>query len=147
MTKPHIALAAALTAALAVALVATTAAQTMTPPAATPTAAPAATMAKPTSYVEYSKAAFDLAADKKRVLFFHASWCPNCRGADTAINAGLKTIPANVVIFKVNYDKEVAMKKTYGITYQHSFVYVDAKAVSVKKWQGGGLTEILAAVK
>jgi thioredoxin 1 len=138
MMKPLLAITAALALTL---VVATTAAQTMTP-------APAAdSMMKSVAYVEYSKAAFDKAVDKKRVLFFHASWCPNCRGAEADINAGLKTIPANVVIFKVNYDKEVAMKKTYGITYQHSFVYVDAKAASIKKWQGGGLKEILTAVQ
>jgi thioredoxin 1 len=140
MTKPLLAIGAA----IALALAATTAAQTMTKPAAAPAAG---MMIKSVSYVEYSKAAFDKATDKKRVLFFHASWCPNCRAAEATINAGLKTIPANVVIFKVDYDKEVAMKKTYGITYQHTFVYVDAKAASIKKWQGGDLKEILSAVQ
>jgi thioredoxin 1 len=139
MMKPLLAITAALALTL---VVATTVAQTMTP-------APAAadSMMKSVSYVEYSKAAFDKAVDKKRVLFFHASWCPNCRTAEASINTGLKTIPANVVIFKVDYDKEAAMKKTYGITYQHSFVYVDAKAVAIKKWQGGSLKEILSAVQ
>jgi thioredoxin 1 len=97
-------------------------------------------------YVEYSQKAFDSAVKMKRVLFFAASWCPSCRGADKDINSNLKAIPENLVIFKTDYDAETALKTKYGITRQHSFVYVDAKGAALKKWSGGGLAEIVKAV-
>jgi thioredoxin 1 len=97
-------------------------------------------------YVEYSQKAFDDAVKMKRVLFFAASWCPSCRGADKDINENLKKIPSNVVIFKTDYDTQTALKTKYGITRQHSFVYVDAKGAALKKWSGGGLAEIVKAV-
>ncbi|NJK44318.1 MAG: thioredoxin family protein [Pleurocapsa sp. SU_196_0] len=97
-------------------------------------------------YVEYSQKAFDSAVKMKRVLFFAASWCPSCRGADKDINSKLKTIPENLVIFKTDYDSQTALKTKYGITSQHTFVYVDAKGAALKKWSGGGLAEIVKAV-
>jgi thiol-disulfide isomerase/thioredoxin len=101
------------------------------------------------NYVEYTQKAFDEAADAKtkRVLFFAASWCPSCRGADKNITENLEKIPTNVVIFKTDYDKETALKTKYGITRQHSFVYVDAKGMALKTWSGGGLNEIIEATK
>ncbi|MFN3266775.1 MAG: thioredoxin family protein [Deinococcales bacterium] len=99
------------------------------------------------NYLEYSKEAFDKASSAKRVLFFAASWCPSCRSADKNFNENLKKIPENVMIFKTDYDKETALKTKYKITRQHSFVYVDAKGVALKSWAGGGIDELLAAVK
>ena len=116
----------------------------------TTTATPAVmtdTMTGATPYVTYSKAAFDAAAGKQRVLFFAASWCPNCRAADKDINAKLKTIPASVEIFKTDYDTETALKTQYGVTHQHTFVYVDKAGKALKTWAGGGTAEILANIK
>ncbi len=104
-----------------------------------------ATMEK--SYVEYNKVAFDKAVAKKRVLFFAASWCPTCRSADKDFNANLKSIPDSVVIFKTDYDTELDLKKTYGITHQHTFVYVDKSGKALKTWSGGATAEILVNTK
>ncbi len=98
-------------------------------------------------YVEYTAKAFDEASTMKRVLFFAASWCPTCRGADKDFNANLDKIPADVVIFKTDYDTETALKTRYGITHQHTFVYVDAKGEPLKKWLGGATAEIVANTK
>ncbi|MVN88440.1 redoxin domain-containing protein [Deinococcus sp. HMF7620] len=102
------------------------------------------TMAKATGYQPYSKAAFDAAKSKQRVLFFWASWCPNCRAAEADIQKNLGSLPAGVVVFKTDYDKEAALKKQYGITYQHTFVLVDAQGKALRKWSGGGLKQIVA---
>ena len=99
------------------------------------------------SYLDYSKEAFDKAAGQKRVLFFKASWCPSCRSADKDFTANLKKLPENVVIFKADYDTEVALKKTYAITRQHTFVYVDKAGKSLKTWSGGATAEILENTK
>ena len=95
-------------------------------------------------YQVYTKEAFDAAKGEKRVLFFHATWCPNCKQADADINANLKNLPKDIVIFKTDYDKEVALKKQYGITYQHTFVLVDEKGTAIRKWAGGGLKQIVS---
>jgi thioredoxin 1 len=100
-----------------------------------------------TPYVTYTKAAFDAAAGKQRVLFFAASWCPTCRAADKDLNARLKTIPASVEIFKADYDSETPLKSRYNISRQHTFVYVDKAGKALKTWAGGGTAEILANVK
>ena len=96
-------------------------------------------------YQPYTKAAFDAAKGSQRVLFFHATWCPNCKRADADITKNLAKLPADVVVFKTDYDRETALKKQYGITAQHTFVLVDAQGRALKKWAGGGLKEIMAA--
>lgn len=99
---------------------------------------------KSENYIEYSIKAYDAAVEQKRVLFFAASWCPGCRAADKDINAKLSEIPKDVVILKTDYDKETALKTKYGITHQHTFVWVNAKGEAIKKWSGGNLAEIIA---
>lgn len=110
--------------------------------------------AKPANrYMEYSKAAFDEASGKRRVLFFYASWCPTCRSADPNFQANMNLIPEDVVLLRVNYndpqtdDEEKALAKTYGITYQHTFVQVDSLGKAVLRWNGGEINELLAKVK
>jgi thioredoxin 1 len=105
------------------------------------------TMAKSAKYVEYVAKDFQANTANKRVLFFAASWCPTCRGADAEFKAKLNDIPKDVVIYKTDYDTETALKQKYGISRQHTFVYVNAKAEAIKKWSGGGLAEILANTK
>ncbi|MFZ5535712.1 MAG: thioredoxin domain-containing protein [Patescibacteria group bacterium] len=98
-------------------------------------------------YVPYSQPSFDAAADKKRVLFFHAQWCPTCRPADAAFQKEAARIPEGVVLFKTDYDTATELKKKYEVTYQHTFVQVDAYGNAVTKWNGGDLNELIAKVK
>ncbi len=98
-------------------------------------------------YLPYTRAAYDAARGMKRVLFFHATWCPNCKAADADIVKKLGQIPADVVIFKTDYDKEVALKKQYGITAQHTFVLVDEDSKALKKWAGGQLSTIISKTR
>ncbi|MBB5376279.1 thiol-disulfide isomerase/thioredoxin [Deinococcus metalli] len=107
-------------------------------------------MTMPRGYQEYTKAAFDAAKEQRRILFFHATWCPNCRADEADIVRNAASIPADVVIFKADFDKESALKKQYGIPVQDTFVLVDGTGRAVKKWagsglRGGGLKAILAA--
>ncbi len=114
----------------------------------------AAQMAKSDSrYVVYSKVAFDQAADKRRVLYFFANWCPICRPADASIKENASRIPQDLVVIRVNYNdsdtdqEEKDLEKKYGITYQHTFVQIDAKGNPVTKWNGGQIDELLANIK
>ncbi len=94
-------------------------------------------------YVSYSKEVFDKLIDKKRVYFFHAKWCPTCKVADAELMDNLNRIPEDVVVFKTDYDTEKALKTEYGITYQHTFVYIDSESREIKKWNGGGIEELI----
>lgn len=110
---------------------------------AAPPATPATTSTALTRYLPYTPAAFDAAKGMQRVLFFHATWCPSCRATDADIVKNLARIPANVVIFRTDYDTQAALKKQYGITSQHTFVLVDGSGKALKKWAGGKLSTII----
>ncbi|HLL61234.1 MAG TPA: thioredoxin family protein [Candidatus Nitrosocosmicus sp.] len=98
-------------------------------------------------YMDYSQASFDTSKDKKRVYFFHASWCPTCKAANTEFMNQIDKIPQDVVLFKTDYDSEKELKKKYVITYQHTFVYVDSEGNEIKKWNGGGIDELVTNTK
>lgn len=104
-------------------------------------------------YADYVKSAFDQAAGKRRVLFFYANWCPICRPADADIREHAMQLPADVAVFRVNYNDtdtdsdEKALAKEYGITYQHTFVQIDGDGAVVTKWNGGKMLELLNNIK
>lgn len=95
--------------------------------------------AAPGQYIDYTPAAFASASNEKRVLFFHATWCPTCKAANEAFTSRLDEIPSGVVILKTDYDSQTALKNKYDITYQHTFVQVDAEGNELAKWNGGDL--------
>lgn len=98
-------------------------------------------------YADYSPQAFEESNDKKRVYFFHASWCPTCKVANEEFSSNPDGIPEDIVLFKTDYDTENDLKKRYGITYQHTFVQVDENGNEVAKWNGGGISELIANVR
>lgn len=95
------------------------------------------TMMKKGSYEAYSPDKVMRAETGDVVLFFHASWCPSCRGLNSDIEANVSAIPEGVTILKLDYDKETELKKKYGVTTQHTLVQVDKDGNMIKKWSGG----------
>lgn len=91
-------------------------------------------MMKSGTYEDYAPEKLALAETGDVVLFFHASWCPSCRGLGADIEKNRDAIPAGVSILKVDYDAESELKKKYGVTYQHTLVQVDANGTLIKKW-------------
>ncbi len=75
-----------------------------------------------------------LVANKANVLFFAASWCPACQAADK--NFSSETIPENINLLKVDYDKYNDLKVKYWVTMQHTYVEVDTEWNLIKKWSG-----------
>jgi thiol-disulfide isomerase/thioredoxin len=98
-------------------------------------------------YMDYSEADFAAAGDSKRVLFFHAPWCPTCRPADREFRERANEIPEGVVVFKTDYDSETELKQKYRITYQHTYVLVDEAGNEVSKWNGGAVDELLDMIR
>ncbi len=106
------------------------------------------TMMKVGSYESYSAEKIAKAATGDVVLFFRASWCPTCRAVDADIRANLKNIPSDLTILDVDYDNSTSLKQKYGVTYQHTFVQVDAQGTLIKKWSGSPtLSALVAEVK
>lgn len=100
------------------------------PTTAAPAAEPAPAPAEPTSdsatagvYREYSDAAV-ADAEGRVLLFFHASWCPQCRAIEDDILT--QGVPAGVTILHVDYDSHQDLRQRYGVTLQTTFVEVDA---------------------
>lgn len=110
--------------------------------------APEAPVAQAGSYEAYSADKIARAENGDVVLFFHASWCPSCRGLNSNIEANREDIPSNLTILKTDYDTNTALKQKYGVTTQHTLVQVDKDGNLIKKWSGGGtLTSIVSQVK
>jgi thioredoxin 1 len=100
------------------------------------------------SYEKYSPEKIARAEEGGVVLFFRASWCPTCRALDANIRTNLNAIPAGVTILDVDYDNSTALKQKYGVTYQHTFVQVDASGNQIAKWTGSPtLLELLAKIQ
>lgn len=104
-------------------------------------------------YVFHTDGILDQFVSPKKVLFFYASWCPTCRPVDADLRSQQEKLPKDVMVIRVNYndpdtnDEEKQLARKYGITYQHTFVYIDAQGKEVKKWNGGGIDEILENVR
>jgi thioredoxin 1 len=106
------------------------------------------TMMKAGSYESYSPEKLARAEAGNVVLFFHASWCPSCRGLDSDIQKNTGSIPETVSILKVDYDKETGLRKKYGVTYQHTLVQVDKDGNLIKKWSGSPkLSSLVSEIK
>ena len=95
------------------------------------------------SYEVYGPEKIARASSGDVVLFFRASWCPSCRAVDADIRANLGKIPRDLTILDVNYDDSTELKKKYGVTYQHTFVQVDANSNLIKKWSGSATLQAI----
>jgi hypothetical protein len=88
------------------------------------------------SYETYSPEKLALAKDGKVVIFFKAGWCHTCNTVDLDVKEHLGEIPSGINILIADYDTSTDLKKKYGVTYQHTFVQVDAQGNLIKKWSG-----------
>lgn len=105
------------------------------------------------SYLPYSSTVLADTAGRRRVLFFYANWCPTCRPADADFQANASKFPADVSLIRVNYNdtetdqEEKNLAQKYGVTYQHTYVEIDAQGNKVQTWNGGQTAELLAHLK
>lgn len=87
-----------------------------------------------------------LAAERPTVLFFTADWCPTCKAALRDLDAnGAKLGDRRIVL--VDYDASAELKKLYKVTYQHTWVWIDAEGTALETWNGDGVDGILKRVK
>ena len=87
-------------------------------------------------YIVYNVAGFEHARELNKVIFleFYADWCPYCRTLDPQIRETFKNLnDTDVVGFRVNYDKDIALKKQYNVVYQHTHIVLDRRGNIVHK--------------
>jgi len=77
------------------------------------------------------------------VLFFAADWCPSCQSAKADFEANVMELE-DVALLVVNYDDSQALQQRFGVTYQHTFVQINAQGEALHKWNGGGTKKLLA---
>lgn len=85
---------------------------------------------------EGEAAAQRLAADKRVVYFFAASWCPTCKATYEDLKVSAMKAPKDLAIVVVDYDKETDLKAKYGITYQHTYVAIGPMGEKRSIWSG-----------
>ena len=86
-------------------------------------------------YEDYSSEKVASAGGKK-ILFFHATWCPTCHGLDKDIRSNIDDIPTDVTILKTDYDSHTDLRQKYGVTVQHTLVQIDSQGNLIAKWTG-----------
>ena len=88
-------------------------------------------------YIDYNDAQYDRHLGKDPlILFFYAAWCPLCRSSDATLEEAFPDLKGGVIWMKVDYDTELELRKKYGVTYQDTFVILDASGEVVKKDNG-----------
>ena len=75
----------------------------------------------------------ELIGEQPVTLFFHADWCGTCVALEKDINNNIDELPEDAKILKVDFDKETALKKEYGILLQSMFVVLDKDGNVVEK--------------
>lgn len=112
-----------------------------------------AMMEKAGTYSPFTPELLMSSANSRRVLFFYANWCPTCQPADASFSENVSQLPDDVTVIRVNYNDtetdqaEKDLAKKYGITYQHTYVQIDADGTEIAKWNGGGIDELLTKLK
>lgn len=82
---------------------------------------------------------------QRHIIFFHASWCPECRAFEQALLSG--TLPNDVQILKADYDSETELKQKYSVVIQSTFVEVNKQGELIAKWVGYGRDKTFAAIE
>lgn len=77
------------------------------------------------------------------MLFFYASWCPDCQETETSLNTD--GAPEGLTVVQVDFDSQTDLRQEYGVTVQHTFVHVDDQGAEVSKWTGSETGADIAA--
>ncbi|HRH93211.1 MAG TPA: fasciclin domain-containing protein [Candidatus Peribacteria bacterium] len=69
---------------------------------------------------------------KTSVLFFHATWCPECKKSDAELAQIYGAGKATLSTYRVDYDTSGPLKQKYGVVTQHTFVVIDGTGKAIK---------------
>ena len=103
-------------------------------------------------YVEWTDPSdFARYANHERWLYFHANWCPKCIALNRDIESNADQIPEDLVIFKVDFDREEDLKQNYGVRFQTTVLRVDSQGDPEREFvgatEGHTLAELLGILR
>ena len=98
----------------------------------------------PGKYTDYSADAI-ASTEGRKIIFFYAPWCPQCRALEKSILAN--TIPSDVTIFKTDYDSSTDLRLKYGVTIQTTLVEVDDNGNAVNKYVAYNTPSLQAVIE
>lgn len=87
----------------------------------------------PLRYVEYSDSLFQSEANNNRAICFLADWCEYCQQIDTQLKSSSRLVPKNAIIFKADFEKEVALKKKYAVNIKHECLVFNKDGNVIKR--------------
>lgn len=108
------------------------------------------------AYVPFTQAAYDAAkaSGQPTMLYFYATWCPICARQEPIIVdlfQGGEIADYGITALRVNFNDpdtdaaERALAEQFGISYQHTFVLLDANGAVKAKFTGHQTKEQLKA--
>lgn len=77
-----------------------------------------------------------LNADMNVVLYFSADRCPNCKLLTTSLEADQFAFPDDLLVLMIDFDEQTDLVTQYGVTSQHTLVFLDSEGNTVKKETG-----------
>lgn len=82
----------------------------------------------------YSAAALATAqqSNQSYALHFHADWCPVCRAQSMALERLKSDKSLKVTVYVVNYDREKALRKQYGVHTQSTIIAFKGKTETAR---------------
>ena len=97
-------------------------------------------------YTKYDAEKLKNSSEKYNLLFFHAPWCPSCEAIKKAF--AREWVPENMMIFEVDYDSNLELRKKYEVHSQTTFVLVNQNWDMIKKWIASlGISDLKAKVE
>lgn len=85
-------------------------------------------------------------AGKKKIYFFHATWCPICKQIDKDISANPAVIPEGVTLIKTDFDSSTSLRQKYGVNTQYTFVQVDEQGNELKQWPAPNIEDAVKEI-
>jgi thiol-disulfide isomerase/thioredoxin len=87
-------------------------------------------------FIPYDESKLRNAENGRVILFFHAPWCPSCRGLENDIISNQNSIPKDLLIMRVDYDSSTELKNKYKVVQQHTLVQVDKDGNAIRTNKG-----------
>lgn len=95
-------------------------------------------------YISLDQKEWDNALGKKMIaLFFHADWCPTCRTADAEISERVSELPNDSIVFKVDYDTATNLRQEFGVTQQHTVVFINTDQKATLRKSGFSFQDLV----
>lgn len=73
---------------------------------------------------------------KRKVLFFHAGWCPYCKAHDVALRAWDLEAPLPLDVYNIDFDASLDLRSRFGVLSQDTFILVDGNGNKLAELSG-----------